>query len=397
VEKKTIWTPAFIGLLAFEGALQFSSCIVNPLVSSFAVALGASVALAGFLAGFKAVCMMVVRPFGGLIFARFKPKALLTLSAVLFALSSLLCVAAPSIGMLGFTRVLFGVAFVFKSSLVIALAAAAVPKECVGQGVGIIGLCNVVANAIGPGIGAWISASVGHTAAFLISGILCAVSIVLALRIDDSLGAKKEPEGKEGDDLPKSRIRTALSQMVYAKALPVAGIVFFEGFAFGSVTLMVLLVGEQRGIASISLFFVIYAIVAFVLRSFVGKAYDRFGFAKLFAPSILAFAASCVALAYVTDNVFSVALCGILFALGQSTIFPWLQAESVRGVPEGETVLAANTFCLGADIGMAVGPIASGFVMELWGITAMFLVNAAVMLVMLVLCFPYVAWKKKHV
>lgn len=367
--EKTIWNAAFVGLLAFEGMLQFSACIVSPLISSFAVALGASVALAGFLTGFKAVCMTVVRPFGGLFFSRFRKKSLLIASAFLFAFSSFSCVVAPSLGAIGLAQALFGVAFVFKSSLIIAMAAAAVPKECVGQGVGIIGVTNVVANAIGPGIGAWISSEVGYGAAFLLSAILCGASIVLAVRIDDAIGGS-ESGGRDSDASGADQIRTEdaigergresqgcvrriFSRLIYARALPVAGLVFFEGFVFGTVTLMVLLVGEQRGVPTISSFFVIYAVVAFALRSFVGKAYDRFGFAKLFAPSLLAFGASCVALAYVHDSVLSVALCAVLFALGQSTIFPWLQAESVRGVSETDTVLAANTFCLGADIGMA--------------------------------------------
>ena len=65
---------------------------------------------------------------------------------------------------------------------------------------------------------------------------------------------------------------------------------------------------------------------------------------------------------------------------GSGVAYCALQAESVRGVPEDRLGRAANTFYLGPDLCMGLGPVVGGFILQRAGASAMFLFNAVAVL-----------------
>ena len=409
-EKKTIWNLSFVVLLIFDLFIQFATSIVDPIVANYAVAMGASIALAGFLAGLRAAVSVLTRPFSGPVLQNISKKKLLLAASIGFALSSFLCAVVPNVAVLGFARVLFGLSFVLKSTLIIVFVAAAVPKECIGQGVGIIGLTNVIANAVGPGIGSWVGQTFGYPLTFLISSILFVLAFLILTRLDDSLTVKVDKHEEDerfettstetsGSAHPakETGLRRVFSELIYFKTIPIALLSICEAVAFSTVNSMILLVGEQREISGVSMFFLVYAIVAFALRPFVSKLYDRFGFGKIAVPFTFSLFSAMLAFAYMEDNLFSIGLAAVLFAVGQSALYPCLQAESVRGVSPENTALAANTFLIGIDLGCTIGPFMSGFIMQNLGITAMFYANAALVALMLFLFIPYLRWRKNAV
>ena len=368
------WTPAFVKLLAFELLCQFGTNLVNPIVSNYAVALGATVGIAGFLAGFNSLCAMFLRPFGGLLLARFSKRRLLTVAAVAFAASSFLCAALSSVSGLGVSRVILGAAFVIKSSLVMALASISVPRDCVGRGVGVIGLSSIVASALGPGMGSWMGSSFGYHASFMVSGTLFALAVLMSLSLDEpSADRAGEELSSRGRQKPSGgALRAFFSEVFHLKTFPLAGLVALLGLIFGSMTALVLLVCEHRGIDGGASFFFAYAIVAFAVRPFSSKAFDAKGLGALYYPTAVATCLSVIVLAF-AGSVVAVIASAIFLALGQGSLYPLLQAESVRCVSAEEAPLAANTFLLGADVGMSLGPIVSGVVFQAFGSTVMLL------------------------
>ena len=73
--------------------------------------------------------------------------------------------------------------------------------------------------------------------------------------------------------------------------------------------------------------------------------------------------------------------------VGQGSADRALQAESVRGVPEDLLGRAANTFYLGPDLCMGLGPVVGGFILQRAGASAMFLFNALAVVLGLALFF----------
>ena len=129
-------------------------------------------------------------------------------------------------------------------------------------------------------------------------------------------------------------------------------------------------------------------------RPIFGKVCDKYGLAKVFYPEATVMMLCPLVLAF-ADSTIMVALAGLCLAFGQGTLYPSLQAEAVRNVPHQETTLAINTFYIGADAGMAIGPIVSGIILGSLGVEAMYLVIVAVCVALMIAYGFYLASMKK--
>ena len=160
-------------------------------------------------------------------------------------------------------------------------------------------------------------------------------------------------------------------------ALPIAVMGILEGSIFGIVNTLTLTVSDLRGLPETSLFFVVYVVVSFCMRPVLGKLYDRFGFARVCPPMCLLMALSMVSFAF-TDSLPFIVLDGVLFALGQGCLWPCLQAESVKDVPPDKSALSANTLLLGVDMGIMLGPMLSGAILDVAGPLWMYVFAACI-------------------
>ena len=385
-----IWNPIFISLMVFELSCQFGLALVNPITSNFAVSIGATTALAGFMLSLHPMTATVLRPLAGLVLGRFARKRLLVAAAVIFATSSYLCAIFANLPFLAISRVVMGAAFVVKSTMVVAFASSVVPKDSIGQGVAFIGVNSVIGNAVGPAVGSFLGTTVGYQVTYFTSAALFTLAIVLAVMLKDPHEeedrARREANAK-GLSLEALKDAFRPSNLFHFKTFPLAAFVVLEAFLYGSVSGLVILTGEMRGVENAAIFFMVYAVVTAIARPVFGRMCDKYGLKRMFYPEAFIMMLSPLVLAF-ADTVFLTALAGFCLALGQGTLYPSLQAEAVRGVPHEETTLAVNTFYIGADAGMAIGPLVSGFILGLAGPFTMYMVNVA-MAVILMVAFPF--------
>ncbi|WP_165054603.1 MULTISPECIES: MFS transporter [unclassified Adlercreutzia] len=383
--EKTIWNTSFARLFLFEVLLQFGTTSINPIVSLYATALGASLVFAGFLAGLNSLCSLLFRIFGGLI-QEGSERSVLVVAAVAFAASALICVPCDSLVALTASRIVLGTMFVFKSSVVVALASKLVPSDCIGRGVGWIGAAGVAANAIGPGVGSWLNEMLDFRAAFLFASVLFALAVLVALSLRDSQVGGGRGFGRLQSVAESARGKhrhIVASDFILFETVPLGLLAGFVTITFGSIFSLVLLVGDERGIAEVPVFFFVFALAAVLVRPVSGQLYDRYGLGRVLLPSAALMFAGIVVLA-LAGNVFHVALAAVFYALGQGGSYPTIQAECISCAPTGKATLAANTFYFGADAGMALGPLMSSLFYQLFGSVSMLLINAGFVFVLLV-------------
>ena len=382
-----MWTPAYTCLFFFEFFLQMGMQMSIPIVSNYALALGATVAAAGFLASLNSLCALVVRIFCGPLLSKLPMKAMLIGLSLIFCLSSLLCAVVENMAILAFCRLLMGIAIVGKSTLLIAFAALILPESQRGQGVAWLAICNVVAVALCPIACTYIGTAFGWGTAFLISGIFFLVAAGLSFFLKNP----QRPGQKENDmprKAPKRSLKSLLTSMFYVGGIPMCLVALMEGTAYGTVSTLTLTVGELRNIPDISLFFAAYVVISFIARPFSGKLYDQFGFKKVCAPMAVSIMLAMIVLAY-AENIVAILAAGALFALGQGCMWPCMQAESVKGVSPENYSLSANTMLLGVDVGCSLGPIVGGLVLGLAGATVMYWANVFVGLILFLLVVFY--------
>lgn len=108
-------------------------------------------------------------------------RCMLMAGLILFAGASLLCAAAPTLGMLIAGRAVQGVGGAVLLALPLSIARDIVPKDRLGSVMGLIGTVSAVGTALGPSLGGVLIADLGWRAAFiLLAGVAVCTGAVAA-------------------------------------------------------------------------------------------------------------------------------------------------------------------------------------------------------------------------
>ena len=367
-----LWNPRFAQLFCIETMLQFGLYLTRPLIAGYAVSLGASLTVAGFLAGLLATSALAARPVSGIVTDRLGKKGLLVVSCALFAVSAVGCAVFRSVPFVAVFLSLQGFAFAFKSTIVVSLASLVVPESKLGSGVGWLGVAYTIACALGPAFGSAVGGAAGYAAAFVVSGALLSAGLVLALLF-------KAPSEACSHAVASKRSGCGPVAWFHGPTLLLSAAAGLLMVAQGVTSSFVLLVGDMRGIEGASLYFLVYSLATLAARPLAGKASDALGARTVAIPMMLLAAFGMVAAALL-DSFAGIAAAGVCMGVGQGSAYCALQAESVRGVPQNRVGRAANTFYLGPDLCMGLGPVLGGFVLQAAGTAALFLFNAGAVL-----------------
>lgn len=382
-----LWTPAFIMLLGIDAAMQMGMYFTRPIISSYAVMLGASLTLASLLGGLNATVAMAMRPAAGVLADALGKKPLMIGSCALFVLSGFGCAIASSTIELTVSCIVQGIAFAIRSTVMTGMVALVVPKTKVATGIGLMGVSYTAGAALGPLIGAHIGSLAGYPTTFAAAGILYGIGMILAgfFKIPNS------PENTQGERIVLPRIRiSSLGSFFYAPAAPLALIAGLVMVAHGSMNALAILLNDLGALEGATLYFAVYALISVAAKPLAGKAADKAGLDFIALPCMLVAASGMALLALDRSMLFTV-VAAICMGAGQASVYSAMQAEAIRRAPASEVGRATSTFFIGPDLGMGLGPIASGFILGKWGVEAMFLFAASSILCAAVI---YVLWRK---
>jgi len=370
-----VWNRRFIHLLLIEWCLQFGVYATTPITSNYAVALGAGIGIAGFIAGVNSTVSLCLRPITGWITDNFAKKSLLIISTALFTIAGFGCAFAPTLEVVGVFRALQGVAFALKSVILVGFVAYIVPNDSVGTAVGFFSVGSTVASALAPTVGEWVGNMLGYSSSFMVAGAsyLLGFILVLLFRVPDAaLQVEEERKAKKAALSPDERkFKFSPSEFFYIPAFVPSILGGLASCCFGINSTFVIMAGAERGIEGATIYFAMYSICAFVTRPTAGKLLDDKGLAAIVLPATLLMAVGPLILMF-ADSVIWMAVAGTIFGIGHASTYSAAQAFSVKIAPLDATGRSVNTFLIGPDIGMGLGPLAGGLVYQLFGSTAMF-------------------------
>lgn len=298
-------------------------------------------------------------------------------SLVIFVISSLAYSVIDDYVVLIILRIIQGTAFGIISTAITSVALDIIPFARRSEGLGYFALAATLGTAIGPLAAVRISEIASPEWVFNFTAICAAISFlaVLPMRIT-------EHTPSEEDYAQRWRLRG--SDLLDVRVLPVALVAFLSAIGYALITtyLPPYLVGRDMADAA-SLFFVVFALAMLVVRLFAGRIHDRRGENAVIPLALLAFAASLVVIA-LADSLWMVMLAAVLGGIGQGGAVPSLQAVGISRTTHERVPIATSTHYLALDAGIAVGPVALGFMIQLTGYPGLYLAGAAVLVVAIV-------------
>lgn len=390
--KEKLWSRQY-SILIFANTLNsFGFYMITTILSTYLTEAGIALSAAGVIVGMFSVTSLVIRPFCGFLSDRADKMKLL--------LASFLMAGAGTVGYalvlwtvpIVMFRILHGMGFGISSTVLVTVAVNYIPQARMGEGIGYLGISQVIASAAAPGLGIAIAEVTGYRPVFWIAGIFefAAAMVVFLFRTDYEGIREKRAERKT-----KEKFSFHLRDILAPEALGYTFISGMYSFTNGVISSFLLLYAQEKGIAGISIYFTVCAAVLFVSKPASGKLTDRKGAAAAVYPATVLAGISMFLLGH-AQGLGMILVSGVIRSVGQGTAMPALQTESIRTVGIERSGVATSTYYLGGDIGQGVGPMIGGVVIGLAGYKGLFDLCGALLLSMNVV-FYFVERKKRRI
>ena len=378
-EETKLWNRSYIMILVLSTFIHSASYMVTPFVTKFALSLGAPLTIATTIASLLSVAALVLRPFAGSASDRFNRKTIILVANGITVACILAMSAVKSVTALVIVRLIHGIAFSFTGVAMMAFNTMFIPKDRLGEGMGWMALSTIVSQSLVPNLGTYIVDHFGYSASFLAAAGVTFIGLIIFCFIPYEAPPKVERKGFDINDF------------ITVRLIPYAMILCLFSSGNGLITSMLVVFGEERGIANISMFYTAYSIVMFLVRPFSGKLVDRKGLRIVLYPA-LAIAAAAFFILGGANTLTMVIVAGVLKALGQGSGSPAIQSTALKMMGREKAGVVSSTCYIGADVGNAISPIIGGYVAENFGYTVMFRGYAAILLIAGTIIFT-IKWK----
>ena len=348
-EPTKLWNSSYILVLVISTLSSFSFFMVATILSKYLVGIGTTIALAGVIVGLFSLTSLFSRPFCGLMADRLNNVRLLFASNVLMAIGLVGFAFTKNIPLIFFFRICSGLGFAVGSTVQVSLIIRFIPKDRMGEGIGYMGISQLISTACAPGLGLAIADVAGMQITFLSAAALPALTCIFLLFLKNL--APKAPAAEP----KKIELRDFFEPKALFFTLPYSTLSFVNGI----IASYLVLFADAQGIKGISIYFTVYAVFLFLVRPVAGKLMDAKGIRYTVFPGMLLTAISMFLLGY-SNTIWLVLLTCLLRAVGQGAAQPSLQAGCINYVGRERSGVATSTYFLGGDVGQGFGPMVAG-------------------------------------
>lgn len=349
--KQKLWTKDFINLSVsnFFVFLTFYYLLVSLPVYTLND-LGGNELEAGLMVTVFLFSAIIVRPFAGQWLNTLGRKKVLTLSLLIFMISSLFYFFTPSIYSVLLLRLFHGIGFGMATTAAGGIVADIIPDSRKGEGMGYFIMSNNLAMVIGPFLGLTLLNKSGMNSVFIVGAICSILALVTGYFV-------KVPERAQEELIKEKPVKTKLSfgDLFEVPAIKISIVGGLLGIVYSSLLSFVSVYAQEIGLFEVSsFFFVVYAVVLLVSRPFTGRWFDRYGANKIVYPSIVVFAIGMLFLGTSSTSLMFL-LAAALIGLGWGTLFPSFQTIAVQAAAPTRRGTATATFLSIYDTGIGLG------------------------------------------
>jgi len=372
VIKEKIWTRDFILICLANFFIFFGFQMTLPTLPLFVKELGGSDQLIGVIVGIFTFSALVLRPYAGHALESKGRQFVYMTGLAIFVVSVGSFAFIGSIAILLIVRVLQGVGWGLSTTATGTIATDIIPASRRGEGFGYFGLSGNIALAFGPGLGLALVGKISFMSLFFISDAFVLVAFLLSAKVR----YKKVEEIPEKAATPRFDIfeKTAIQPSI---------LVLFITFTFGGIATFLPLHAIERNVAGIEAYFLVYAALLLISRTFAGKVYDKKGHLYVFLPGTIMILIAMILLAWLPTTFILLVAAG-LYGFGFGTVQPALQAWAVEKAAGNRKGMANATFFSFFDLGIGLGAIIFGQIAFLFNYSTIYATGAFSILISMV-------------
>ena len=350
-----------------------SNMTITPIVAGYGETLGATGALMGVIAGVMSFVSLFCRPIAGNLSDLVSKRLLVATGTTLYIVAGILYCLADSTGMLIAARIVNGLGFACGSVCLATWVSLLLPIRHMGAGMGLYGIVNALAIAVGPALGIRLHQLVGYHLTFIASLVMNVLTLIVVMLVrNGGAPARRRTNAPDGEPssamaprkaprkTPHASHRLRLSSLVEPRAIPL--VVVFMMFAipyFANQSFLVDYIAARHLAASSDLFFVCYAVALLILRLTLKDLFDSKGFRFWLIVCSIAMLGSLASLGCMTNDWYLLTA-GIGMAGSYGLLSSVTQAQAVVIAGRERSGMANSTYYMGIDLGMALGPMLAG-------------------------------------
>ena len=344
-----------------------ASFMLNTVSARYSLQLGADKTVAGFVAAVFTLASFFTRPVWGYITDKKGRKRVYNAGGLLCLASTAILLFCNNVILLFVSRIIYGAGYSALTTAGGTIICDIVPEKQLSKAISLYGITNVLSQAVAPAAALWLFDKgfiwVAVTAAVIEIGVLVAALFV-----------KYSEEQYINPDIS--------FRIIEKTALPAAYTIVFFAVSTASINSFIPVMAQERGINGDKWFFVLSALFLLLSRFINTKVTDRYGKVNVFCKADILYTIAFALIAFTYDTLLLL-LASVMYGLGAGFIHPIVNTAAVSRCGNEKRGLATGTFMMSQDLGMTIGAAAWGVISETIGFTAVYLMVAALLLVML--------------
>lgn len=363
-QKERLWNKNYIFLIIAEFLVFFNFAMESTTLSQYLVNEGFSISSAGIMVGAMSIAALLGRPMMGWLCDNLHKKRIFIIAVVVYAATVFGYTIFVSYYAFILLRIVHGLSFGIVTTLIMILLGENIPKERLGEGMGIASIASSLAFTVGPNLAINIGNYYKYSYIFYVA-TLCALGAGIIVCFIPY----------EYQNIKKDKLQIKIRDLVEKRAVIYAIIICISSAVCGVSNSFVTIYGNDFAVKDIGWYFTVGSIFAVISKYVSGKISDKFGYLSAVIPEIILTIVSLIILGNITNKyaLFMFIIATILLNLGTAGLDPVLQAKVLSSVSDKRKGAAASTFYIGADLGQAIGPIIGGALIQLGGYGNMYL------------------------
>lgn len=389
-QNEKLWTKNFIVVSAINFLIILIFYLLMVTIAEHAVEeFSASTSTAGLVASIFIIGTLFGRLMTGSIMVSLGTKKTFFVGLTFFAITTLAYFVAGNLTSLMVLRLLHGFSVGIISTATGTIVARIIPPSRRGEGIGYFSMSLVLATAVGPFIGIFLTQSFDNfSIIFIFNTLLVAICVATSFLLKIEENHQQPSTGKE------IQLGFSIKNYIEPKSVPISFIALLIGFTYSGVMSFLSFYSKEIHLVEAgSLFFLLYAIAILVSRPFTGPLMDRRGANIIVYPALVLFSLGMWMFSQATSSfIFLAAAC--IIGLGYGNFNSIAQTLAIKGIETNRLGHATSTYFILYDFGLGAGPFLLGYLVPIMGYRNLFLSMVPIIIISII-CYRFLVGKNE--